>query len=291
MTPGGVAKIELPGESPATNGSALTQSGGRAYGAARPSNIARPAMPELNSEMPWGGGGQFRTTHWSVVIRAGRDDSSQAGAALNELCEIYWYPLYAFARRQGSSPAEAEDLTQAFFARLFERNFVASADPDKGRFRAFLLTLFRRFLANEWNRQHRQKRGGYRTCLSVDAALAESRYGAEPVSGDPPDVLYDRQWALTLLEQVMRRLQAEYVESGRARLFERLEACLSRDETAWRYADIARELGVSEAAVKMAMQRLRARYRALLREEIAKTVASPKDVEVELSHLFSAFRT
>jgi RNA polymerase sigma factor (sigma-70 family) len=247
-------------------------------------------MPDEASETDSAAGGRFRTTHWSAVVRAGHGDASEAGPALNELCEVYWYPLYAFARRQGSSPAEAEDLTQGFFARLLERNDVTKAEPEKGRFRTYLLTLFRRFLANEWNRQHRQKRGGFQTNLSLDAAWAESRYDAEPVQGDSPDLLFERQWALTLLEQVMRRLQTEYSESGRARLFERLDACLTRDETALRYADIAAELGLTEAALKMAMQRLRARYRVILREEIAKTVASPEDVEAELRDLFTAFR-
>jgi RNA polymerase sigma-70 factor (ECF subfamily) len=248
-------------------------------------------MPDSIPETASAAGGQFRTTHWSAVVRAGQGDSSEAGPALNELCRVYWYPLYAFARRQGCSAAEAEDLTQGFFARLLERNFVAKAEPDKGRFRTFLLTLFRRFLANEWNRQHMQKRGGYQTKVSLDAAWAESRYDAEPSQGDSPDVLYERQWAQTLLDQVMRRLQRDYVESGRARLFERLETCLAGDAAAGPYADIAGELGLTEAAVKMAMHRLRARYRVLLREEIAKTVASPDDVETELRDLFAAFRS
>jgi RNA polymerase sigma-70 factor (ECF subfamily) len=224
------------------------------------------------------------------VIRAGHGDVGEADPALNELCQVYWYPLYAFARRQGYGANEAEDLTQGFFARLLERNFVARAEPDKGRFRSFLLTVFKRFLADEWNREHAQKRGGFQPVVALDAGLAESRFGGEPSQGEPPDVLYERQWALTLLEQVMGRLRQEYIESGRAGLFERLEACLARDETALPYADIARELGLSEAAVKMAMQRLRARYRAILREEIAKTVASPHEVEAELRDLFAIFQ-
>ena len=247
-------------------------------------------MSHSTPESPSEAGGQFRTTHWSAVVRAGHGDSSEVGAALNELCQVYWYPLYAYARRQGHIAAEAEDLTQGFFARLLERNFVAQADPEKGRFRTFLLTVFKRFLANEWNRQHVQKRGGFRPHLSLDAAWAESRYGAEPIQGDAPDLLFERQWALTLLAQVMRRLECEYEESGRAQLFERLEACLTKDETALRYAGVAAELGLTEAAVRMAMQRLRSRYRALLREEIAKTVVSPDDVEAELLDLFAAFR-
>ena len=247
-------------------------------------------MSDSTPETPSAAGGQFRTTHWSAVLRAGHGDASEAGPALNELCQVYWYPLYAFARRQGCAVAEAEDLTQAFFARLLERNFVAQAEPDKGRFRSFLLTVFKRFLANEWNRQHTQKRGGFQSAIALDAALAESRFDAEPAHGEPPDVLYERQWALTLLDQVMVRLGHEYVESGRARLFERLEACLTRDRAALPYAGIGAELSLTEAAVKMAMQRLRARYRAILREEIAKTVASPDEVEAELRDLFAVFQ-
>ena len=248
-------------------------------------------MPDSTPETTAAAAGQFRTTHWSVVVRAGQDDWTEAGPALNELCRLYWYPLYAFARRQGASAAEAEDLTQEFFARLLERNFLGDADQEKGRFRAFLVTAFRRFMANEWHRAHAQKRGGYQTVVPLDTELAASRYGAGPAQGDPLDAWFNRQWAETLLDQVMRRLQSEYVASGRSRLFEHLESRLSRGEAAGRYSDVARELGLTEAAVKMAMQRLRARYRAILREEIAKTVASPSDVETELQDLFAAFRS
>jgi RNA polymerase sigma factor (sigma-70 family) len=244
-------------------------------------------MPEETTESNAVAGAQFRTTHWSVVVRAGHGNAPEAGPALNELCQVYWYPLYAFARRQGCGVAEAEDLTQAFFARLLERNFVAQAEPDKGRFRSFLLVMFKRFLANEWHRQHAQKRGGFHSVITIDAEAAESRLGAELQDNEPPDVLFDRQWVLLLLDQVMNRLQREYIDTGRTQLFECLEACLTRDETALSYADIAGQLNLTEAAVKMAMQRLRARYRAILHEEIAKTVASSDDIETELRHLFS----
>jgi RNA polymerase sigma factor (sigma-70 family) len=248
------------------------------------------AMSESKPQTPGAAYGRFRTTHWSAVVRAGHGDSDEAHAALSELCQAYWYPLYALARREGHAAAEAEDLTQGFFERLIERQWVARAKPDHGRFRSFLLTLFRRFLANEWHREHRQKRGGFQPAISLDLAGAESRYEAEPAHTDTPDLAYDRQWAQTLLDQVIRRLRTEYIQSGRARLMESLEACLTRDETAMRYAEIAVELGLSEAAVKMAMQRLRKRYRILLREEIARTVASPEQVEPELRSLFAAFR-
>ena len=247
-------------------------------------------MASETHETPSAAGGRFTTTHWSAVVRAGHAEATQAEEALSELCGTYWYPLYAFARRQGCQPAEAEDLTQGFFSRLFEKGFIANADQEKGRFRNFLLTLFKRFLANEWNRQHRQKRGGYQMAIPIDVELAESRFGDEPAHDEQPDVLFERQWALTLLDQVMTRLQLEYVESGRATLFEHLEPCLVRDESARPYAEIARRLNLTEAAVKMGVQRLRARYREILREEIGKTVASPDEVEGELQHLFAVFR-
>ena len=235
-------------------------------------------------------GGQFTTTHWSVVVRAGHEESSATRDALSELCRVYWCPLYAFARRQGHARPEAEDLTQDFFAYLMDRGFIGAADPQKGRFRSFLLTAFKRFLANEWHRQHAQKRGGFVDMVSIDAELGESRLNAESTLPAAADSVFDRQWAIALLGQVMNRLKFEYTESGRGQLFEHLEACLTHDESALVYSEIGVRLGLSEAAVKMAMQRLRARYRVILREEIAKTVASPSDVEAELSDLFRTFQ-
>lgn len=204
---------------------------------------------------------------------------------------MYWYPVYAFARRQGCNPADAEDATQAFFARLLARNDLGQADPAKGRFRSFLLMLFKRFLVNAWKRAHAWKRGGFQPVVPLDADQAESRFGTELAAVESPHILFERQWAVTLLDEVMRRLQSEYVGSGRGRLYEHLEGCLSRDVTALPYAEIGVRLNLTEAAVKMAMHRLRARYQAVLREEIAKTVASPEDVESELEHLFHAFRS
>jgi len=231
----------------------------------------------------------FLTTHWSVVLSAQDVDSPQSAEALAKLCSAYWFPLYAFVRRQGRSPHDAQDLTQEFFARLLEKDYLKSAAQDKGRFRTFLLVALKRFLANEWDRQHAQKRGGFTPVVSIDQELAESRFESEPAHSLQPDVLFDRQWAMTLLERTMKRLQEEYVTSGRARLFELLRGALARDESALPYAQIAGQLNLSEAAVKMAVQRLRARYREILRAEIAETVSSPDEVEEEIRHLFSTF--
>jgi DNA-directed RNA polymerase specialized sigma24 family protein len=231
----------------------------------------------------------FVTTHWSVVLSARQPESPQSAAALETLCRTYWYPLYAYLRRQGRSPQDAQDLTQGFFARLLQKDYLHAVAREKGRFRTFLLVAFKRFLANEWDREHAQKRGGFAPVVSIDEALAESRFAAELSQNVPPDVLFDRQWAMTLLERTMTQLQQEYVASGRAQLFEYLQSCLVREESALPYAEIAARLNLTEAAVKMAVHRLRARYREILRAEIAHTVSSPEEVEEEIRHLFSAF--
>ena len=231
----------------------------------------------------------FVTTHWSVVLSAQDQDSPQSFAALESLCRTYWYPLYAFVRRQGRGPHDAQDLTQGFFARLLEKNYLKSAACEKGKFRTFLLVSLKRYLAGEWDRQHAQKRGGFAPILSIDQELAESRFAAELSHRLQPDVLYDRQWAMTLIERVMTRLQEEYLASGRAKLFECLRRCLIKDESAQPYAEIAGQLNLTEAAVKMAVHRLRARYREILHAEIADTVAGPEEVEEEIRHLFSTF--
>jgi RNA polymerase sigma factor (sigma-70 family) len=231
----------------------------------------------------------FVTTHWSVVLSAQDSSSPKSDAALETLCRTYWYPLYAFVRRQGRSPHDAQDLTQEFFARLLNKDYLKSAEPAKGRFRTFLLMVLKRFLANEWDREHAQKRGGFVPVVSIDQELAESRFAAEPAHQLQPDVLFDRQWAVTLLEHTMTRLQDEYAATGRARLFELLRGCLVKDESALPYAEIAARLKLTEAAIKMAVQRLRTRYREILRAEIADTVASPAEVEEEIQHLFKTF--
>ncbi len=223
------------------------------------------------------------------MLSAREKHSLRSAAALEALCRTYWYPLYSFLRRQGRSPQDAQDLTQGFFARLLQKDYLQAAACEKGKFRTFLLVALKRFLANEWDREHAQKRGGFAPVVSIDQAMAESRFAAEPSHNDQPDVLFDRQWAVTLLERTMAQLQEEYVASGRAKLFEYLQSCLAREESALPYAAIATRLNLTEPAVKMAVQRLRARYREILRAEIAHTVSSTEDIEEEIRHLFASF--
>jgi RNA polymerase sigma-70 factor (ECF subfamily) len=250
---------------------------------------AQASGPETGSESGFPQRPAFVTTHWSIVLCAQNEDSPASAEALAKLCSTYWFPLYAFVRRQGRSPHDAQDLTQEFFARLLQKDYLKSAAREKGRFRTFLLLALKRFLANDWDRQHAEKRGGFVPIVSIDQELAESRFASEPAHSLQPDVLFDRQWATTLLERTMKRLHEEYVNSGRTRLFELLRGALARDESSLPYAQIAGQLNLSEAAVKMAVQRLRARYREILRAEIADTVSSPDEVEEEIRHLFAAF--
>jgi RNA polymerase sigma factor (sigma-70 family) len=229
-------------------------------------------------------GAFFAATRWSVVVAAQDRASPDSAAALEALCRAYWYPLYAYVRRHGHPPADAQDLTQGFFAQLLAHNWVARADPHKGRFRSFLLMAMSRFLANEWDRAHTLKRGGMDPVVSLDAA--ETRYGREPADTATPEQAFEKQWALTLLETVLEHLRADYEQDGKARLFDALKPCLLGSREAHPYPALAAELGLSEGAVRVAVCRLRERYRERLKAEIAHTVASPADVESELRHLF-----
>jgi DNA-directed RNA polymerase specialized sigma24 family protein len=231
----------------------------------------------------------FASTHWSVVLAAQDPHSPQSRQALESLCRAYWYPLYSYARRASHSPPDAEDLTQGFFARLLEKDYLHAASREKGRFRAFLLVAFKRYMANEWDRQHAQKRGGFAAVVPIDQDMAESRFAAESARTNSADLLFDRQWALTLLERTMTNLRREYVDSDRVELFEHLGNRLTQDESALPYAEIAVRLKLTEAAVKMAVHRLRVRYREILRREIAQTVSAPGEIDEEIRHLFSAF--
>jgi len=234
-------------------------------------------------------GANFTPTHWSVVLAAaGRADSTHARDALEKLCRNYWLPIYAFVRRQGRSPHDAQDLTQEFFARLLEKNFLAGVRREKGRFRSFLLVSLKHFLANEWDKTAAQKRGGGRVPISIDAALAESSFDLEPADVLTADKIFDRRWALALLEQVLRRLREEYTRDGKEKQFEQLKPTLTEASRSVPYAEIAARLGTSEGAVKVAVHRLRQRYRELLRAEIADTVAGAEDVDDEIRSLFAA---
>ena len=229
----------------------------------------------------------FATTQWSVVLNAADASSPSAVTALEQLCRAYWYPLYAFIRRKGHDPDEAKDLTQSFFARLLERDFIQRADPDTGRFRSYLLTALNRFLLDEWKRASRQRRGGGQETISFDAGTAEERYRREPAGPLDAKQLYERRWAMTLLDQVLARLEQEFVALGNAALFAELQVFLLGEKAETSHAGIAVKLGLTEGAVKSAVYRLRRRYRDLLREEIAQTVATTGDVEEELRHLFA----
>ena len=228
----------------------------------------------------------FVTTHWSVVLAAGHTDSTKARAALETLCRDYWYPLYAFVRRLGQGPEDAEDLVQAFFARCLEKNYLGAVDQAKGRFRSFLLVALKRFLANEWDKSRAQKRGGASPVVSLDALTAEQRYALEPAEQLSADRLFERRWALTLLEKVLARLRAEQEAAGKRDAFEALKDVLAGGRST-PYAVLAAKLEMSEGAIKVAVHRLRTRYRELLEEEIANTVSSREDVTEERRYLLS----
>ena len=227
----------------------------------------------------------FVTTHWSLVLRAGQADTTQARDALARLCQTYWYPLYAYVRRRGYSPQDAEDLTQGFFARLLERNSLASITREKGKFRSYLLTALNHFVADEWKRAKAQKRGGLRL-VSFNAASAETRYRHEPIEPRTPENIFERNWALALLNEVFQRLQREHTAAGKGELFEQLKFCLTGERSSIAYAELAASLHLSESAVKVTVHRLRQRYRELLRAEVANTVATEAEVEEELRYLF-----
>jgi RNA polymerase sigma-70 factor (ECF subfamily) len=229
----------------------------------------------------------FATTHWSLVLAARDRAEPGAADALASLCALYWYPLYAYVRRRGHGAEEAHDLTQEFFARLLEKDFLAGVDRGKGKFRSFLLASCNHFLANEHDRARAKKRGGGQRVLSLDAADAEGRYLSEPAGGLTPEQLFERRWALALLQEVMGRLRDEFEAKGKGRLFERLRGFLV-GEKGGGYRRAADELRLSEGAVKVAVHRLRQRYRALLHEEIGRTVETTDEIEAEVRALFAA---
>ncbi len=235
-------------------------------------------------------GGSFATTHWTVVLAASGSGSEQSDAALAKLCETYWYPLYAYARHQGNGPEDAEDLTQQFFYRLLAKNFLATADRERGKFRTFLLASMKNFLVNEWKRAGRSKRGGTDPLLSFDLQTGEGRYSAEPVSQVVAESLYDRQWAVALVEQVFTVLRAEYLASERGPLLDELKGFVWGEESSASYGEIGARLNMAEGTVKVSVHRLRQRFRQLLRDEVAQTVSRPEEIDGELRHLISVIQ-
>jgi len=234
-----------------------------------------------------GRNGSFSTTHWSVVLQAVQNDASGA-AALEHLCQNYWYPIYAFIRRRGSSPHQAEDLTQSFFAHLLEKESLAKVDRQKGKFRSFLLGTLKNFLANEWDKSLAAKRGGKRQFISLDAEAGEAVFLQESDLAAPEERLFDRRWALIVVEAVLARLGREYAAAKKEKLFSTLEKGLTEDMPASVYGEWATELGMTQEAVRVALHRLRRRFGKELREEIAQTVSDPSEVDEEIKNLFAA---
>jgi RNA polymerase sigma factor (sigma-70 family) len=232
--------------------------------------------------------GRFATTRWSLVLAAGGKPGEPSTNALASLCEIYWYPAYAFIRRQGHDADAARDLTQEFFTRVLEKHYFRDADPDRGRFRAFLLTAIRHFLSNERDRAQALKRGGRTPPISLDVETAEGAYQLEGRDELTPEKLFDARWATVLLDRALTRLRDEYVASDRGDLFDHLKGFLTGDDDDVPYSDAARAIEMTEGAVKVAVHRLRRRFRDALVKEIAETVSDPADIDAEIRHLLQA---
>lgn len=243
-------------------------------------NLPDPAPEELPR--------QFRTTHWSVVLAAGRPDSPEAAAALEHLCQAYWYPLYAFVRRRGHTEEDAKDLTQGFFCQLLARRSLQGLDPAHGRFRAFLLASIKHHLANDRDRARTQKRGGGIPTFSIDLQDPETCYAADLADDETPEHLFDRRWAHAVVAQVLSSLRAEQTDPERLRRFEVLHPFLLGEPHGLKYQDTARQLGLTVSAVTSALHRLRIRFREIFRSEIAQTVADPAEVDAEIRYLVQA---
>lgn len=228
----------------------------------------------------------FVTTQWSTVLRAGHGHTTHAREALEKLCRTYWYPIYACVRRRGHSPEDSQDLTQAFFLRLLEQQSLANANPNLGRFRSFLVGALNHFLIDEWKKARTQRRGGGRQILSLDWAAAEQRFDLEPADNATPDKAFDRNWATALLDEVLKQLEVEYKREGKLAMYTALKQTLTGARQSQPYANLAEQLGMAEGAVRVAVHRLRKRYRALLEAEIAHTVSSQEEVKDEMAFLF-----
>jgi RNA polymerase sigma-70 factor (ECF subfamily) len=262
------------------------------YASGRVTNIDRPATLRRKGTAVDQAAGQpgrrFATTRWSVVLTAADPSAPGSADALAELCRTYWYPIYAFVRRRGNSHEAAQDLTQEFFARMLEKRYIDDVGPEKGKFRTFLLVCLKRFLANEWDRDHAQKRGGGRVHFSLDFEDAEGRYRLEPGHEVTAQKVFERRWALTVLERTLAALAEEFRKAGKGEVFEALKVYLVGEVGAPAYVEVGKRLGMSEGAVKVAVHRLREKYRAALRREIAATVSDEAEVDQEIADLFAA---
>jgi RNA polymerase sigma factor (sigma-70 family) len=246
-------------------------------------------MPFMNTPPSSGAGPLlFPATRWSLVLAVARKDAPESAAALEALCRAYWYPLYAYVRRRGQSPHDAQDLTQEFFSRLLAKRWLDSADREKGKLRTFLIVALKNFMSNEWRRASAQRRGGGQPSVPFDAEFAESRYAADDSLKGGADDAFDREWALTLLNLTVSRLEAEFAAAGKPGNFGVLKGCLLADRGELDYAALARRLGGSEGAARVAVHRLRKRFREIYREEISQTLAGGADLDGELRHLAAA---
>lgn len=248
------------------------------------------ASEDSSVQTPPGEPRTFATTHWSVILLACENDSMEASEALDRLCRNYWYPIYGHVRRQGKGPEDAQDLTQEFFARLLQKEYLKLADPQRGRFRTFLLTALDNFVRNDWEKSRALKRGAGQSTTLLVMRDGEERYRHEPADGLSPDKIYDKRWAATLLENVVAQLRAEYVALQKEQLFERLKSGVWGDAPDESYQSLSAGLNLSEGALRVAAHRMRERYRVLLRQTVARTVATPQDVEDELRHLIAVLR-
>ncbi len=230
-------------------------------------------------------GSEFHTTSWTLIRAASGDRSGDSREALAALCQKYWHPVYAFVRSRGYDREQSQDLTQGFFALLIEKNYLLDADRKRGRFRSFLLAAVKHFLSNEWDRANALKRGGGRVPVSIDLVEAEAWHTLAAVEQGTPESLYERRWALSVLENVMSKLRAEFADAGKANEFDRLSMFLNRDSESAGYETLAEGMGVSAGALRMSVHRLRRRYRSLLRAEIAESVSGPEEIDDELRFL------
>jgi len=250
-------------------------------------DLSKRTEASTDQNGPLRGSRGFAATHWSVVLAARGEDSPKSAAALDQLCQTYWYPLYAYIRARGFDSADAQDLTQGFFARLLGGKSLMQADPGKGHFRSFLLGAVNHYLVNEWRHAHAAKRGGAKTILSLDDT-AEVRYAQEPSSNLTPEKLYERRWALSLFERALRRVHEEYIKAAKGEVYDALKNFLSDEPNEGEYIRVGAQLDLNSNAVASAVYRLRQHYRQCVREEIAHTVSGPDELEDEMRSLLAA---